>query len=358
MGQSVSVPVSGNDPAEPLLPRELLFFYPVAPLLGAVLLLNDLFTRPWAESLPRVLSLLLPFGVLTSIFHPLYALVMPRLLRRVGSQLGRAALHLSVVSTVASVAGLALLPSYERLCGGQLAPLHFALLCVVISSLMLFPAMLVQGQRNRALRIERHAMNERQALLRAQLDALQARTNPHFFFNSINTVASLIGDDPVLAERTLERLSDLFRYALDSARVKSVPLRQEFAMVKDFLAIQQARFGERLSAEVALAQDVEAVEVPPLLLQPLVENAVLHGVGQRAGGHVTVKAWREGERVRIEVSDDGPGPGASPHRGSQTSVRDLGERLRLTFGEGAEVLLRAGPTGGCLASLSFAARPA
>ena len=356
MSQSVSVPVSGNEPVEPLLPRELLFFYPVAPVLGAVLLLNGLFTLPLADALQAVLKMLIPFGVLTGLFHPLYVFVMPKLVRRFSTRLGRGVLHVGVVTVVATLASFAILPVYERLCGGQGNALQFALTCVIISMLMIFPAMLMQGQRNRALRVERQAVAERQALLRAQLDALQARTNPHFFFNSINTVASLIADDPVLAERTLERLSDLFRYALDSARVKSVPLRQEFAMVQDFLAIQQARFGERLTTEVHLADDVATVEVPPLLLQPLVENAVLHGLGQRAGGHVTVKAWRDGARVRIDVTDDGPGPGESKHRGSQTSVRDLSERLKLTFGEGAEFLLRARPTGGCLASLSFATR--
>ena len=356
MATRLSVPMEETRP-EPLLPKELFFVYLVAPILAAPLLLENLFAMSGSEAQSRMLGILVPFGALTLTLHPLYQRVMPRLLSRLRAPAARAALHVAVITLVPSVIAAAIFPLHLRLCGGPMQPHQFILVSVVISALMIFPAMWVQGQRNEIARQVQRTAAERQAALRAQLEALQARTNPHFFFNSINTVASLIVDNPALAEQTLERLSDLFRYALDSARVTSVPLSTEFEMLRDFLAIQAARFGDRLTTEVQLDAEIESVQVPPLLLQPLVENAVLHGLSQRKGGHVSVKAWREGKNVRIEIADDGPGPGESQHRGSQTSVRDLTQRLRLTFGEGAELLLRPGPSGGCLASMCFSPRP-
>jgi two-component system sensor histidine kinase AlgZ len=220
-----------------------------------------------------------------------------------------------------------------------------------MTALFLFPALLAQSLRNRARAAERLVMEQRQAALEAQLETLRARTNPHFFFNSVNTVASLIADDPELAERTLERLADLFRYALDSSRVKTVRLAREIEMVRDFLAIQSARFGKRLSAEVTLDEAAAHVDVPPLILQPLVENAIFHGFGARKRGTVSVSARREADVVVIEVRDDGPGPGASPHRGTGTSVDDLGARIHLHYGAGASFVLEGVAAGGCVARL-------
>jgi two-component system sensor histidine kinase AlgZ len=250
---------------------------------------------------------------------------------------------------------LAVRPLHNQVCGRDIPAGQFALTAVLISCLIFLPAMAVQAQRNRTEAVERVAQAQRQAALLAQLQALQARTNPHFFFNSINTVASLIPEDPQLAERTLERLADLFRYALDSARTPRVPLSREFELVSDYLAIQQARFGARLRSTVTLDPALAAFEVPPLLLQPLVENAILHGLGDRRAGKVEVEARREGDRVVIEVRDDGPGPGASGHRGTRTSVRELEERVRLAFGEGGLLALEAAPGGGCLARLALPA---
>jgi two-component system sensor histidine kinase AlgZ len=193
----------------------------------------------------------------------------------------------------------------------------------------------------------READARRQALL-AELRVLQSRTNPHFLFNALNAVAALIEEDPAKAERVLERLSSVFRYALDAGRRTSVPLREEIAAVRDYLHVEQARFEDRLVVSIEVDPDVEGVLVPPFLLQPLVENAVCHGVGGKVGpGTVRVGARREGDHLVLEVDDDGPGPGASTHSGSGTAVRDLRDRLTLLYGADASVALGPAPGGGC-----------
>jgi len=341
----------------PLVPRELWLVYPVAPLAAALLLVDDFLQLPLHQQWLKVASISIPFAAMALTLHPLYAWVMPRLVARVPSRLARGLLHLLLIGGGTLAVSLLVRPLHNQVCGKDLPADQFAVACLLISAVIFLPAMAVQAQRNRASSIERLAQAQRRAALEAQLEALQARTNPHFFFNSLNTVASLIADDPQLAERTLERLADLFRYALDSAEVRRVPLAREFEMVADYLAIQQARFGDRLRTAVLLDPSLASFEVPPLLLQPLVENAILHGLADRKAGRVEVEARREGDRVVIEVRDDGPGPGASEHRGTRTSVRDLGDRLRLAFGDQGRFALEAAPGGGCLARLALPAPP-
>lgn len=179
----------------------------------------------------------------------------------------------------------------------------------------------------------------RQAL-RAELSALQSRTNPHFLFNALNTIAALIAEDPAVAERAVERLASLLRYALDSGRRPLVPLRDELAATLAYLELERLRFGDRLRTSIDVAEDLQDVYVPPMSLQPLVENAVLHGVAaQRAP--TTIEVWARRERTAIElgVRDDGPGDG--DHQGTGTAHVDLRARLELLFG--AAATLDAGP---------------
>jgi two-component system, LytTR family, sensor histidine kinase AlgZ len=340
-------------PDAELLPRELAWFCLLAPVPAAFLLVYDLPTKPLAVIARKIGAVYVPFLAISGAIALTYLFVMPRVLSRLNTRPARWALHLLVIALVAVVISWLIRPFHNSLCGFDVPWSSFAVTSVAISYIMTLPAVAIQDTRNRAHAVEQFAMATRQAALRAQLEALQARTNPHFFFNSINTVASLIPDDPALAERTLERLADLFRYALDSAKTPRVPLSREFEMVREFLAIEGARFGDRLRATVTLDPAAADLMVPPLLLQPLVENAILHGLSQREGGRVEVSARREGDRILIDVRDDGPGPGASPHRGTQTSVRDLLERVLLGFGERGQFVLEEAPGGGCLARLAL-----
>ncbi len=195
--------------------------------------------------------------------------------------------------------------------------------------------------RDRARTHELREQQAQHALLRAQIDNLQAKVNPHFLFNALNTVASLVEEDPERAIEGIERLSALLRYSLEGARKGRVPLHLEVDAVRSYLALEQLRFGERLRSTVELDPSVGMVQVPPFVLQPLVENAVKHGIGRsREGGTVRVQARESGTTLALIVDDDGP-PGDSDAPGTQTGHDNLRQRLALIYG--ADATFDAGP---------------
>jgi two-component system sensor histidine kinase AlgZ len=336
----------------PILPPELPWILLAVPLPAAYLMGHDLLDKSLPLLLRALLKMYLPFMAFGGTFLLLYAYAMPSVLRRVTTPLARAAVHVAAMLLVVAAVSVPLYPLLFQTSHPS-GLLGFMIVSTIFSAACIFPAIVVQGLRLRARSAEHRALVERKAALEAQLQALQARTDPHFLFNSLNTVASLIPEDPVLAERTLERLADLFRYALEAGRVRTVRLERELAMVSDYLELQTARFGERLQTRLEVASGLEEVPVPPLLLQPLVENAILHGAARGRGARVDVTVRREHDRLIIEVSDDGPGPGQSVHAGSGTSVRGVEERLRLHYAEAATLSLEARASGGCLAKLAL-----
>jgi len=142
----------------------------------------------------------------------------------------------------------------------------------------------------------------------ARLNNLRLQLDPHFLFNALNTVSSQLERDPRLARRMIEHLGDLLRLSLDSKDRQEVTLTEELAFLDHYLAIQRIRFGDHLRIETDVAPDVRHAAVPSLILQPLVENAVRHGLASRAGGGtVTISARPDGDRLEIRVQDDGVG---------------------------------------------------
>jgi two-component system sensor histidine kinase AlgZ len=343
------------DVDEALLPRELVWLYLVAPFAAAPVFAREAFPGTLRELVASTLALTIPFYSLSLAFHLVYRFVMPRVLARLGPVRREWTVHLAAVLLVAPPMALLVRPLERIVCRRELPLVPALLTCTIISALFIFPSLALQRHRRRAAASERMALRERQTALEVQLQALQARTDPHFLFNSLNTIASLIPDDPELAERTLERLAELFRYALDASKLRAVPLGRELEVVRDYLAVQEARFGDRLRTAVELDPRAAGVEVPPLLVQPLVENALLHGMADRRTGSVFVGARLDGEQVIIEVRDEGPGPGASTHEGTRTSLRDIGERLTLFYGGLASIAIEPAPGGGCLARVAVPA---
>ena len=212
--------------------------------------------------------------------------------------------------------------------------------------------------RNRLERARREALVRDKALAEAELRVLQAQVEPHFLFNTLANVISLIHTHPDRAARLLERLTSLLRASLSRTRRADGTLGEELAVVRAYLDIQSLRMAGRMTFELNVDPGLEAVRMPPLLLQPLVENAVLHGIEpSAAGGRVVVHAERSAGVVQVRVTDDGVGldPDTAPHGVGIANVR---ERLQATFGEGGRLALSENPGGGVSAELQFPAAPA
>lgn len=181
--------------------------------------------------------------------------------------------------------------------------------------------------------LERAAAAEqaRAELARAELRALRAQLEPHFLFNALNTIAALIAENPAAAEDTVTRLADVLRHALLASDREHVPLREELALARSVLDIEHVRFGERLRVRERVDPALLELPVPGLILQPVVENAVRHGIAARpGGGTIELSARREGDRLVLEVRDDGAGfePDQAP-RGGGFGLHAVRERMRL-----------------------------
>lgn len=157
---------------------------------------------------------------------------------------------------------------------------------------------------NSELRLERleHSFSE------ARLNALRMQLDPHFLFNALNTISSHVERDPKLTRRMIEHLGDLLRMSLESKDRQEVPLTEEIAFLEHYLEIQKIRFGDQLRIVMDVAPEVKYAAVPSMVIQPLVENAIRHGISRRAsGGTIVVRAKPLGERLEIRVMDDGVG---------------------------------------------------
>lgn len=177
----------------------------------------------------------------------------------------------------------------------------------------------------------------------AELAALRAHLDPHFLFNTLHGVMQLVRDDPPNAERALERLSDLLRYVLrlDRERVRAVAVEAEWRFVQSYLWLEQTRLGDRLRTDVEIDDDALACEVPPFTLQPLVENALRHGIApRREGGTLRIRVRQVDDRLHVDVSDDGVGAAVAP--GDDTPGLGLPAVLRRVRGHfGADVVTSA-----------------
>ena len=194
--------------------------------------------------------------------------------------------------------------------------------------------------------VERRRRTELNRLVaEAELDALRAQINPHFLFNSLNALYATIPRSAVDARETLVNLAEIFRYSLQGTR-QFVSLDQEMRIVQAYLQIERLRLGERLRTGIDIAEDTLQIAVPVLSIQPLVENAVKHGVSSGIEvGTVRIESRIVGESLRVIVSDDGPGfPSTGPPSGAH-GLENVRGRLRLCYGERASLKIASPPTG-------------
>ncbi len=198
-----------------------------------------------------------------------------------------------------------------------------------------------------ALALEAAALERR--LIEARFQSLRAQLQPHFLFNALNTISAFTETDPPSARRLMEQLGALLRASLTHANRPLVPLGEELTFLDDYLAIERARFEGRLAVAVEAADDLHQVMVPGFLLQPLVENAIRHGVAPRvAGGHVAISAIRNGRTLTLRVRDDGVGlpAGWSLEETPGVGLRNVAARLEHLYGRADLLRITANPLGG------------
>jgi len=210
-----------------------------------------------------------------------------------------------------------------------------------------------------ALRVELSLEEQKRLLLEARLDALQRQINPHFLFNTLNSIASLVRNQPELAREMTVKLANILR-ALLKDHDTYVPLSQELDFTDDYLDIEVVRFGAgKLRVEKEIDPRSLSVLVPSILLQPLIENSIKHGLEPRInGGTVTVRSRLNGDRLLIEVDDDGVGMGGRPvgalHRtGSGIGMKNVQERLDVLYGDQAHFNVVSNPGRGTLVSIEI-----
>lgn len=202
----------------------------------------------------------------------------------------------------------------------------------------------------RALRLETQ-------LSRARLELLRRQLQPHFLFNTLHAITALMRRDLDAAERMLVRLGDLLRLSLDHADDPVVPLESELAFTRLYLQIQQIRFGEHLRVDWSIAAACLDLRVPTMILQPLVENAVEHGLKREAGGDVEIMAARQDGKLVLRVTDGGRGLADAP-QASGVGLANTRSRLQTLYGEHASLSIDPRPRGGTRVTLTLPSDPA
>ena len=212
-----------------------------------------------------------------------------------------------------------------------------------------------QEREREALRLELDASELRTQLMRAQLSALKMQLQPHFLFNTLNAIMVLVRQQKGRqAEETLARLSDLLRCVLDDVEAQEVPLRRELEYLQLYLSIEQVRFQDRLRVEISADPAILEAAVPHMGLQPIVENAIRHGIGRSsAAGRIQISAARLDGQLVVKVQDDGPG---LPAAGSVQGGRGIGlantrARLQQLYGDAAQLTVENVEPGGALVTM-------
>ena len=202
----------------------------------------------------------------------------------------------------------------------------------------------------RARQRERQARQLQAALVETRLEALASKLNPHFMFNALNSIAEMVHHDPHAADRMLVGLGELLRSSLDHQKSQLVPLREELALLRHYLDIEKVRLGERLRLEWTVAPGLDGMRVPPLVLQPLAENAIVHALSLRISpGWLTIDVHRDDGCLVVEIADDGGDRESTVHHGS--GLANLRARLEMLYGAGDWLGLSRNTRGGTTARL-------
>ena len=339
------IPYFRRWPCSPL--RDLLYTFIWSSLFGVGFYLLAVITSPQAPGLRVFGTYLLISNIIGYAIHALFAM---------GDRLGLDRRAKAAAFPV-KVAYYALVPLLGVLVGFEITSLVLdrrfmdwasrpsVLLSVGLTSLVISLVLsLIFFWRERSARAEaavaleraRVGQVEREAAL-ANLRALQAQIEPHFLFNTLANVTSLVDPDPAKAKRMLESFIRFLRASLAATRAESTTLGEEAGLISAYLDVLQVRMEGRLRYRIEAPDDVRAARIAPMLLQPIVENAIRHGLEPKVeGGEIVVRMRRDGDRVRIEVADTGVGFGAIT-RGGGVGLANIRERLRLLHGDAASL---------------------
>jgi sensor histidine kinase YesM len=190
----------------------------------------------------------------------------------------------------------------------------------------------------------------------AELKALKAQINPHFLFNSLNTVASLTNTDPRKAEEAILMLADVFRYTLSSSNREFVTLQDELDFLDSYLDVEKARFGDRLEVAKSVQPEILSTPIPSLILQPLVENCLKHGTTKEGKAKIEIRCYLDGDTVNIEVRDQGRGVPEEVKKGiytKGTGLRIVNERLLKLYGDGYGLKMKDNSPSGTIAMVTI-----
>ena len=209
-----------------------------------------------------------------------------------------------------------------------------------------------KARQEEAERLEERAEALEAQLTEARLEALRMQLNPHFLFNTLHAVSTLVDRDPTGVRRMIARLSELLRHVLDEEAPQEVPLSQELDFLDDYFEIQSIRFQGRLDTEVDVPSDLCDAQVPNLILQPIVENAIKHGASQVRGvGRIEVRGRREDDRLVLTVTDNGPGLPDTQEDG--LGLRNVRARLEGLYGDNQTLHMETVPDNGTRAVLKL-----
>jgi len=304
---------------------EYLFWAVAAPIVYSLALRFRLARKGWT----RNAAILLGWGVVVDIAHALY----------------RAPLHGLVYPRF-------MVPEMPVVPVAQLA--EFYAIGNVIGDLWVFATIVAIAHL--AHYYTRYEDREREWAV-ARLQVLEARLQPHFLFNTLNSIATLMHEDVDAADEMMTNLATLLRRTLNQSNAYEIPLRDEIELLNIYLEIERTRFQDRLTTLVDAPETVLDALVPRLILQPLVENAVRHGISRRPGaGCIEVRAWREGDQLNLTVRNDGPEPEASS--GSGFGLANTRARLAQHYENRCHFALRPAATGGAIAEIAIPYLPA
>jgi len=222
-------------------------------------------------------------------------------------------------------------------------------------AVIVYGATVGAGYAAEASRRSRELARLQAELSQAQLDALRSQLHPHFLFNALHTIAAIVREhDERQAVELIERLGDVLRHVLRTSSELEAPLASEVGFLQKYLEIEQARFGDRLAVSFAIDDDAAAALVPQLIVQPLVENALRHGLAPRAEpGRLSIAARRTGDALQIEVADDGLGLRDGWDTDDGVGIPNVRARLARMYGPAGRLALASPARGGVIATLTL-----